>query len=357
MKLKSRDEDRLAPGPPAARGPSTGGRDLLRSLLEIASALTSKEDLPGVLGTITRELSLLVPIDQASFALAEEGSPDLSVRLTYSRGVALVPSEGRRVPLDISNPFGWVFLNRRPLWRNDMEADLRFTENPAGDEMKSEMVVPLTTHGSTLGTLNLASATSRAFTEADFEILQRCGQLAAVALENNNLLQRARDLSLVDSLTGIYNHRHFENVLKAEISRARRHSRTLALFMIDVDNFKRVNDTFGHPIGDVVLKGIAGILRTGLRGSDLLARYGGEEFVVVLQETDRESSRGVAEKLCREVEEKACFPDGRGGQVRATVSLGVAFYPLDAGNGEELVARADQALYRAKTSGKNRVSL
>jgi diguanylate cyclase (GGDEF)-like protein len=356
--LKSSDDDRLTPGPPGARGPARGGRDLLRSLLEIASALTSKEDLPGVLGTITRELSLLIPIDHASFALFEENAPDLSVRLTHAGGRTLVPAEGRRVPVDISNPYGWVVLNQRPLWRNDVGADLRFTENPAGEEMRSEMVVPLTIRGKALGTLNLASATSHAFTAADFDILQRCGHLAAVAVENNNLLRQARDLALIDPLTGMYNHRHFKNVLGAEISRAQRHSRTLALFMIDVDNFKKVNDTLGHPIGDVVLQGIARILKNmGLRGSDLLARYGGEEFAVILPETDRESARRVAEKVCREVEEKASFPDGRGGRVRATVSLGLAFFPLDAANGEELVYRADQALYRAKTAGKNRVSL
>ena len=355
--MKSGDDDFLTAGPPGARDPGSGGRDLLKSLLEIASALTSQEDLPGVLGTVTRELSLLVPIDQASFALLEDGARDLSMRLTYSRGLALLPAEGKRVPLDMGNPFGWAVLTQRPLWRNDVGADLRFAESPAGDDMKSEMVVPLAIHGRTLGTLNLASATSHAFTAADFEILQRCGQLAAVAVENGNLYRHTLEQSLIDPLTGIYNHRHFKRLLGVEISRAHRHSRTLALLMIDVDNFKKVNDTLGHPIGDRVLCGISRILATGLRSTDVLARYGGEEFAVILQETDHESARRVAEKLCREVAEKASFPDGRGGQVRATISLGVAFFPLDAGNEDDLVYRADQALYRAKTSGKNRVSL
>ena len=354
--MKSKDDDLLAPGPPGARDPASGGRDLLKSLLEIASALTSQEDFPGVLGAITRELSLLVPIDQASFAFLEEGARDLSVRLTYSRGHTLLPAEGKRIPLDIGNPFGWVLLNERPLWRNDVGADLRFTEHPAGDDMKSEMVVPLSIHGRTLGTLNLASATSHAFTAADFETLQRCGQLAAVAVENRNLYLHTQNQSLIDPLTGIYNHRHFERLLEVEISRAHRHSRTLALIMIDVDHFKRVNDTLGHPIGDRVLCGICEILQAGLRSTDFLARYGGEEFAVILQETDREAARRVAEKLCREVAEKASFADGRGGRVSATVSLGVAFFPLDAGNGGDLVRRADQALYRAKSSGRNRVS-
>jgi diguanylate cyclase (GGDEF)-like protein len=351
------DEDILTAGPPGARAPGTGGRNLLQSLLEIATALTSKEDLPGVLGTITRELSLLVPIDQASIALLEEDAQDLSVRLTYSRGIAQLPAEGRRVPAAVGNPFGWSLLNQQPLWCNDLEADLRFAENPVGEEMKSQMVVPLTIHGRTLGTLSLASATSHAFTDADFGILQRCGQLAAVAVENSLLFRQTRELSLIDPLTGIYNHRHFKHLLGVELGRAHRYSRTMALIMIDVDNFKRVNDTLGHPIGDRVLRGISRILAEGLRRSDVLARYGGEEFAVILQETDRESSRGVAEKLCRDVREKASFPDGRNGQVRATISLGLAFFPLDAGNEEDLLLRADQALYRAKSSGKNRVSL
>jgi diguanylate cyclase (GGDEF)-like protein len=354
--LKARDETLPPAGSPGSRDPASGRRDLLRSVLEIASALTSKEDLPGVLGTLTRELSLLVPIDQASIALLEENTQDLSMRLTYARGATLLPAEGKRVPVAVDNPLGWVVLHRRPLWRNDLEADLRFAENPEGGGMKSAMVVPLEIHGRTLGTLNLASSTRHAFTAADFDILQRCGQLAAVAVENSLLYRQTRELSLIDPLTGIYNHRHFKHLLGVEIGRAQRYSRTMSLLMIDVDNFKRINDTLGHPIGDRVLRGIARILGDGLRRSDVLARYGGEEFAVILQETDRDAARGVAEKLCRDVEQKASFPDGREGQARATISLGLAFFPLDAENEEDLVRLADQALYRAKTSGKNRVS-
>src|SRR5437867_4024382 len=146
----------LTAGPPAARKGGTGRKDLLKSLLEIASALTSKEDLPGVLGAITRELSLLVPIDQASIALLEEGAHQLSLRLTYRRGETLFPTEGKQVPLRMDNPLGWSVLHRKPLWRNDIQADLRFKDNPAGDEMRSEMVAPLLIRDRNLGTLNLA---------------------------------------------------------------------------------------------------------------------------------------------------------------------------------------------------------
>ena len=350
-------EPLLPAGAPAARQGGTGRKDLLKSLLEIASALTSKEDLPGVLGTITRELSLLVPIDQASIALLEEGAQQFSVRLTYSRGETLFPTEGKQVPLSLDNPLGFCVLNKRPLWRNDVAADLRFRHDPAGAEMRSEMVVPLQIHDRVLGTLNLASTSERAFTAADFEILQRCGQLAAVAVENSHLYRQTRELSLIDSLTGIYNHRHFQFLLGVEVGRAERYSRTMALLMIDVDNFKRVNDTLGHPIGDQVLRGVARILGEGVRRSDVLARYGGEEFAVILQETNYQAARSVAEKLCQGVEAKASFPDGRNGQVRVTVSIGLAFYPSDAADEATLLSRADSALYRAKESGKNLVSL
>ena len=355
--MKPRAGATLAAGPPAARKGGTGRKDLLKSLLEIASALTSKEDLPGVLGAITRELSLLVPIDQASIALLEEGARQFSLRLTYSRGETLFPTEGKQLPLSLDNPLGWCVLHRKPLWRNDVVADLRFRVNPAGPDMKSEMVVPLLIRDRILGTLNLASTSERAFTAADFEVLQRCGQLAAVAVENSLLYRQTREMSLIDSLTGIYNHRHFKHLLGVEVGRAERYSRTMALLMVDVDNFKQVNDSLGHPIGDQVLRGVAGILEEGLRRSDVLARYGGEEFPVILQETGFEAARSVAEKLCRDVEERASFPDGRNGQVRATVSIGLAFYPADAGDEVTLLARADAALYRAKQTGKNRVSL
>ena len=354
--MKERKGSVIPAGPPAARQGGTGRKDLLKSLLEIASALTSKEDLPGVLGAITRELSLLVPIDQASIALLEEGSHRLSLRLTYARGETSLPTEGKQVQLSTDNPMGWSVLHRKPLWRNDVQADLRFKENPAGAEMRSEMVAPLMIRERTLGTLNLASASQRAFTAHDFEVLQRCSHLAAVAVESSLLYRQTREMSLIDSLTGIYNHRHFKFLLGVEVGRAERYSRTMALLMIDVDNFKKINDSLGHPIGDQVLRGVAKILGEGVRRSDVLARYGGEEFAVILQETDFEAARTAAEKLCRDVESKAEFPDGRHGTVRVTVSIGLAFYPSDAGDERTLLQLADAALYRAKQGGKNRIS-
>ena len=355
--MKRGDAPLFVAGPPAVRKGGTGRRDLLKSLLEIASALTSKEDLPGVLGAITREMALLIPMDQASIALLEEGAGQLSLRLTYARGETFFPTEGRQVALCMDNPLGWSVLQRKPLWRNDVPSDLRFREAPSGEEMKSEMVAPLLIREKTLGTLNLAAATERAFTAGDFEILQRCAQLVAVAVENSQLYRQTREMSLIDALTGVYNLRHFKHLLGVEVGRAERYGRTMALMMIDVDNFKKINDTLGHPIGDQVLRGISRILGEGLRRSDVLARYGGEEFAVILQETDRDSARLVAEKLCRDVEDRASFPDGRNGQVRATVSIGMAFYPADAKEEARILALADAALYRAKQSGKNRVSL
>jgi diguanylate cyclase (GGDEF)-like protein len=355
--MNDRQGSAIPAGPPAARQGGTARKDLLKSLLEIAAALTSKEDLPGVLGAITRELSLLVPIDQASIALLEEGSQRLSLRLTYSRGETLFPKEGKQIPLSVDNPLGWSVLHRKPLWRNDVLSDLRFQENPGGREMQSDMVAPLLIRDRTLGTLNLASTSLRAFTAHDFEVLQRCSHLAAVAVENSLLYRQTREMSLIDALTGIYNHRHFKFLLGVEIGRAERYSRTMALLMIDVDNFKKINDSLGHPIGDQVLRGVAAILGEGLRRSDVLARYGGEEFAVILQETEFDAARTVAEKLCRDIEARASFPDGRGGTVRATVSIGLAFYPRDAGDEATLLGLSDQALYRAKQTGKNRVSL
>lgn len=342
-------------GPPATRDTTALRRDLLRSLLEIAAALTGPGDLGGVVSAITRELGLLIPIDRASIALIDESTQDLSVRVTYSRREASPPVGQQLVRVSPENPYGWVVLNERPLWRNDVEADLRFSENPAGEGMRSEMVVPLRIRDRVLGTLNLASATERAFTASDFDILQKCGQLAAVAVENQLLYRQTRENSLIDPLTGVYNQRHFRHLLGVETGRAARYSRRMALLMIDVDDFKRVNDTFGHPVGDRVLRGVAGILRGGVRGSDVLARYGGEEFSVILQETDPAAAQRVAEKLRADVETKGSFPDGKSGSIRATVSIGWALYPRDAEDAESLVQRADEALYRAKRTGKNRV--
>jgi diguanylate cyclase (GGDEF)-like protein/PAS domain S-box-containing protein len=166
------------------------------------------------------------------------------------------------------------------------------------------------------------------------------------------LEERLRELAMHDELTGLYNRRHFIELAEAELARVRRTGTPLSLVMVDIDHFKRVNDFFGHAIGDLALKELASAMRETLRGSDVPARFGGEEFVLLLTDTGLEGALSVTERL-RERVGRAEVPAGQDRAARFTISAGVA--ELAAGESfESVLARADEALYRAKAEGRNR---
>ncbi len=173
------------------------------------------------------------------------------------------------------------------------------------------------------------------------EVVERFQRLGELERENEEL----RKLALTDGLTGIANHRYFWERLDSEFSRAKRYGRPLSLIMSDVDNFKKINDSFGHPKGDEVLKACANALVQGQRISDTVARYGGEEFAIILPEVTRPKALEIAERLLIKVDEIA----------KVGMSFGVASYPDDATSSTELVDKADRALLKAKATGKHKV--
>jgi len=166
-------------------------------------------------------------------------------------------------------------------------------------------------------------------------------------------LEEVQRLAITDSLTGLHNRRHLLELARHELQRARRYRLPMSVFMLDIDEFKRVNDTYGHAIGDQVLQGVAECCRQELRGVDVLGRYGGDEFAAVLPETGLPAACQVAERLRKSIAQRAL--DTKAGQVTVTVSLGVAVLDDEHLAPETVLDRADQALYVAKQSGRNRV--
>lgn len=189
----------------------------------------------------------------------------------------------------------------------------------------------------------------------DVMILSAIASELAVAIENVRLYELTKKLSVIDELTGLYNYRHLQQGLESELERAERYVHPLSLIMIDVDDFKLYNDTYGHVQGDSVLAEVARIIKGSCRELDVVARYGGEEFAIILPETDSSGAFVVAEKVREAVAEHKFL--GRDGQkdARLSVSLGIASYPVHAADLEGLVKEADNALYRAKTGGRNRI--
>ena len=181
---------------------------------------------------------------------------------------------------------------------------------------------------------------------------------AVTAIEIARSYADAREQSIRDGLTGVFNHRHFQESLQKEIGRAERLSRPLTILMLDIDDFKSINDRWGHPVGDAILQRVVAEIKTGVRGdTDLVARYGGEEFAVILPETPTSVALDVAERVRQRIDERLFRPPDGEDIIRVTVSIGLATYPDDARDKTQLLEHADSALYRAKRGGKNAVAI
>ncbi len=181
--------------------------------------------------------------------------------------------------------------------------------------------------------------------KAEEQIIKQKSELETISMENARLYEEAKALSLHDSLTGCGNRRYMEIMFKKIFAEARRYHRHLSAIMLDIDYFKKYNDTYGHIAGDNLLVSLAAIISQDIRETDLLIRYGGEEFLILLPQTELQSALEVAERIRKDVEAK--------GEI--TVSLGVSNYDKEMQNRGVLISKADEALYQAKGAGRNRV--
>ncbi len=210
---------------------------------------------------------------------------------------------------------------------------------------------PLEPHARAHGVITVARR-GRPFTDDDLDVLRSLGAEAALALENIELHFQVRRQAVTDELTGLANHGRFQALLNAEIEQVRRYHHSIGLIMLDIDDFKAVNDTYGHPQGDAVLRHVARVLQENSRDADSPARYGGEELSLILPHTDLEGAHAIAERIRSAVEDlRVARTDGQG-VLRITASLGVA--ASTDGDKRGLISDADGALYEAKRSGKNR---
>lgn len=217
------------------------------------------------------------------------------------------------------------------------------------------VAIPLAAGSRVVGLLELAEPGPDAVdVEEDRVVLDLFALQAVQAVRLARAYRTVRLGTLRDALTGVANHGSFQETLRHEIARHERSAESLVLLMVDLDDFKAVNDRFGHPVGDAVLRGVVARLLESVRDMDVVARYGGEEFAVVLPQTDAAQGARVAERL-RAAVAASPLPAGSEEPLPLTVSIGLAVYPEDAGTKGALVECADRALYAAKRTGKNRV--
>ena len=220
-------------------------------------------------------------------------------------------------------------------------------------ETKARMCIPLVSFGQTLGVLVLDSARTGAFTASEIQPLESVADICATGIQNAHYVERVKQLAYIDGLTGIFNRRYFELRIAEEIERAKRFDAGMAVILVDIDQFKRLNDEFGHLLGDEVLRQVSSILHQQLRKIDVVCRYGGEEFGILLSQTSPQHALGVAEKLRRLVETWQ-FP---GVPRSVTISAGAATFPDHGTTRDELVKAADSGMYAAKQAGRNRAIL
>lgn len=222
--------------------------------------------------------------------------------------------------------------------------------------LKSYLTLPIALEGEILGCISINSDQPNAFDAQDLQFFSVIGYQMTATIEHLQRLSSVKNLAIYDTLTGLYNRRYFDEKFGTEAQQAFVNKTSLSLVLIDIDHFKKVNDTFGHPEGDKILRGVASLLKNSVRKKDTVARYGGEEFILILPEANLEAASMIAERI-RKLVENTSFDIGNA-HLNATISLGISSFPSHrARSKEELLKMADLALYRAKGEGRNRVSL
>lgn len=233
--------------------------------------------------------------------------------------------------------------------RNYRSPVMPFKTNSIG----SVILLPLLYEKELMGILALFSEETNAFSPLQIDLLKVLGNQASISMVNARFHAEIERLAMTDGLTGLFNHRHFQERLSQEFNRLDRFSEPISLLLIDIDYFKKVNDTYGHPVGDAVLKGVADKIRNTVRTIDIPARYGGEEFAVILLNTDAKGAMNMAERLRKTVMNTEFSSEQK--TFHVTISIGISTYAEGIKEGrEEFIERADKSLYHAKRNGRNR---
>jgi diguanylate cyclase (GGDEF)-like protein len=293
----------------------------------------------------------------AALAMFDEGDGRLAIVATHGYPAVLV--EDLRIAPG-AGIIGQVFASRRPLLVADAARERQGQRLRRRYRTGSFMALPLVIEDRGLGVLTFADRTDLApFDRCDLTLARAMAAPAALGLSSARLTAKARDLAhaaAVDPLTSLFNRRYFETRIEEEIQRARRYGLDLALLVVDADNFKALNDTLGHLVGDRVLRAMSDTLRRSVRAFDVCTRFGGEEFAILMPGSDAASAVQSAERIRQRVEgyrfDSPVIPT----EMHPTISVGVAVLTRDS-SPQDLIARADRALYTAKAAGKNCVRL
>ena len=338
------------PHSPPAR--TDGLVDSYRRLADVFHEVLSEQTHSTVLERIADSLADVIPYDAFTIYQADEARRLLIPVMARDRWADEIMSDRPVLGEGIT---GWAIDHCEAQLVNDAHLDPRVKTVPGtpDDEPEALISVPLVARGAVKGALNVYRlGTGARFSEEEFELAKRFGDAAALALDNAQVRAALELQAQTDSLTGLYNHRYFHDRLRSELNRASRSHDSIAVLMLDIDDFKRVNDIHGHGSGDLALVELADLLQGIVRTSDVVCRLGGEEFGVIMASCDAGDALGLARRIVDSLAETEIAPAGR-----LSVSIGIAQGPEHAMNPRELVACAEIAMMTAKARGKDQAVL
>jgi len=337
----------------------------LRQGLDVRHSFHKVQGLSGQLSVVNEELSQerdrlkrlnhrLVLLNQLGQAMSATHEADEIIQIVAERVSAILPYDVLTVTWRQPEHV-WAYLGDT-MNPGAVRLQMRRQGCSAGHVIVDAIDVPLLFRMEAIGGLRVERAQGQAFGPADREVMMTVGTSLALSLTNAKAHRTLEQMAMKDGLTDLFNRRAFDQLLSQELKAAQRYRSPVCLLLGDVDHFKAVNDRFGHPVGDALLKQLAALLTESVREVDKVARYGGEEFAIILPRTDVTSGMVLANRIRERIERHVFM--GEEAPIRLTLSLGLAGYVSDSMcTAEELVHAVDQALYQAKAQGRNRVNV
>ncbi len=331
--------------------------EALIDLVQVGQLLTSTFDLDEILQLIMEKVSLIVKAENWSLLLKDEETDDLTFKVVVGsnedalKGMSIPPGEGIA---------GCVACSGDPEFITDVQNDPRFfriADQFTGFITRSIACIPLKSHGISLGVIEIINVEDMDnFKRNELPALTLFADYAAIAIENSRYFSRIRQLSITDEYTGLYNARYLYEFLDRIISESAHDNTDAAAVFIDIDNFKKVVDEYGHLMGSLILKEIGETILGCLSEDDILAKYGGDEYVIILPGQGKESARKVIERIRQEIR-STDYLTSTDRPVKVTASFGIATFPDDARTAKGLLLAADRQMYRVKNTTKDGVGV
>lgn len=320
------------------------------ALHDLSQMVDSANDLETTLNLVTILLrGLFSHANACAIFLADPSGKHLELKAWSGIDI----DESQVIPLFLDEEeHGWAPAGGVPLLIHDAAHYSYSSLNRYFPCSGSYLLVPLRSIEGVIGLIAIAGRRAGAFTDLELHQAELFSSRVAFPIQRAKLQQELQWMAFTDGLTGLYNHRFFQEQLHEELEKSKRYQHAVSLIILDIDYFKQYNDTYGHQAGDLVLKQVASLIQREIRHADIAARYGGEEFVIICPETAESSAVSLAERLLAAVRQEG-FRPSPDQIIPLTISAGVSTFPIDGKTRDELIRSADKALYEAKHSGRN----